>query len=82
MTDDKKMNTGGWGEMKVVPPLFPYHCIKTEKDLSLYRTKKSPNMKEHKKELIEILGYSLAIAGHLFLITWFSILLNVSLNLI
>ena len=39
-------------------------------------------MKEHKTELIEILGYSLAIIGHLMLITWLSLLLNHSLNLI
>lgn len=39
-------------------------------------------MKEHKTELLQIAGYILAIAGHLFLITWFSILLNHSLNLI
>lgn len=39
-------------------------------------------MKEHKFELIQILGYSLAIIGHLVLITWLSLLLNHSLNLI
>lgn len=39
-------------------------------------------MKEHKTELIEILGYSLAIIGHLMLITWLSLLLNHSLNII
>ena len=39
-------------------------------------------MKEHKTELVEILGYSLAIIGHLMLITWLSLLLNHSLNLI
>ena len=39
-------------------------------------------MKEHRKELLEIAGYTIAIVAHLFLITWFSILLNVSLNLI
>ena len=37
---------------------------------------------KHKTELIQILGYSLAILGHLTLITWFSLLLNRSLNLI
>lgn len=37
---------------------------------------------KHTKELLQITGYILAIAGHLFLITWFSILLNVSLNII
>lgn len=39
-------------------------------------------MKEHKTELIEILGYTIAIAGHLVLITWLCLLLNHSLNLI
>ena len=39
-------------------------------------------MREHKRELIEILGYSLAIIGHLMLITWLSLLLNHSLNII
>ena len=37
---------------------------------------------KHKTELIEILGYVFAIIGHLVLITWFSLLLNRSLNLI
>lgn len=37
---------------------------------------------KHTKEFLEITGYILAIAGHLFLITWFSLLLNRSLNLI
>ena len=39
-------------------------------------------MKKHKFELLQIAGYTLAIVAHLLLITWFSILLNVSLNLI
>lgn len=39
-------------------------------------------MKKHKFELIQILGYVFAIVGHLVLITWFSLLLNHSLNLI
>ena len=39
-------------------------------------------MKEHKTELLQIAGYILAIIGHLVLITWFSLLLNHSLNLI
>ena len=77
------MNTGGWGCLKVVTPLFPYHCIKTEKDLYLHQTKKIiENMKKHKTELLQIAGYILAILEHLTLITWFSLLLNRSLNLI
>lgn len=39
-------------------------------------------MKEHKTELLQIAGYILAIAGHLALITWFSLLLNRSLNIL
>ena len=39
-------------------------------------------MKEHKTELLQIAGYSIAILGHLTLITWLSLLLNRSLNLI
>lgn len=39
-------------------------------------------MKKHKFELLQIAGYSIAILGHLALITWFSLLLNRSLNLI
>ena len=39
-------------------------------------------MKKHKTELVQILAYSIAILGHLTLITWFSLLLNRSLNLI
>ena len=83
MTTDKKMNTGGWGYLKVVTPLFPYSCSKTEKDLYLHQTKKIiENMKEHKTELLQIAGYILVIAGHLTLISYFSFLLNKSLNLI
>ena len=37
---------------------------------------------KHKTELLQILGYIVAIVGHLTLITWFSLLLNKSLNLI
>lgn len=44
--------------------------------------KKTPNMREHKKELIQITGLTIAIVGHLMLITWLSLLLNHSLNLI
>lgn len=77
------MNTGGWGYLKVVTLLFPFPCTKTEKDLYLHQKKKIiENMKEHKTELLQIAGYILAIAGHLFLITWFSLLLNRSLNII
>lgn len=39
-------------------------------------------MKEHKTEMLLIAGYSIAIVGHLILITWLSLLLNHSLNLI
>ena len=39
-------------------------------------------MKEHKNELLQIAGYILAILGHLTLITWLSLLLNHSLNII
>lgn len=39
-------------------------------------------MKEHKTEMLLIAGYVFAIVGHLVLITWFSLLLNKSLNLI
>lgn len=39
-------------------------------------------MKEHRKELLEIAGYTIAIVGHLVLITWLSLLLNHSLNII
>ena len=39
-------------------------------------------MREHKKELIQITGLTIAIAGHLMLITWLSLLLNHSLNII
>lgn len=39
-------------------------------------------MREHRKELIQIAGYVFAIAGHLVLITWLSLLLNHSLNII
>ena len=81
MTDEKKMNTGGWGYMKVVTPLFPYSCAKTKIDLSLYRTKKSPNMK-HGKEMLEIVGYSLALIIHMVLIMQLAVLLNKSLNII
>lgn len=81
MTDEKKMNTGGWGYMKVVTILFPYSCSKTENIVSLYQQKKPPNMK-HGREMLLIAGYSIAIVGHLVLITWLSLLLNHSLNLI
>lgn len=37
---------------------------------------------KHTKELLQITGYILAIAGHLTLISYFSFLLNKSLNLI
>ncbi len=37
---------------------------------------------KHKTELMQILGYIVAIVGHLVLITWLSLLLNHSLNLI
>ena len=39
-------------------------------------------MKKHGKEMLQIAGYTIAILGHLTLITWFSLLLNRSLNLI
>ena len=39
-------------------------------------------MKKHKFELLEITVYVFAIIWHLVLITWFSLLLNRSLNLI
>lgn len=45
------------------------------------RKSKTRDMK-HKTELIQILAYVFAIVGHLTLITWFSLLLNRSLNLI
>lgn len=39
-------------------------------------------MKKHKTEMLLIAGYSIAIVGHLILITWLSLLLNHSLNII
>lgn len=39
-------------------------------------------MRKHKTEMLLIAGYSIAIIGHLVLITWFSLLLNKSLNII
>lgn len=39
-------------------------------------------MKEHKIELIQILGYSLALIIHMVLIMQLAVLLNKSLNLI
>ena len=39
-------------------------------------------MRNHQKEMLQIAGYIIAIAGHLALITWFSLLLNKSLNII
>lgn len=37
---------------------------------------------KHGREMLLIAGYSIAIVGHLVLITWLSLLLNHSLNLI
>ena len=37
---------------------------------------------KHTNELLQIAGYIIAIAGHLALITWFSLLLNRSLNIL
>lgn len=39
-------------------------------------------MKEHKRELIEIVGYSLALIIHMVLIMQLAVLLNKSLNII
>lgn len=39
-------------------------------------------MRKHKTEMLLIAGYVFAIVGHLVLITWFSLLLNKSLNII
>lgn len=46
------------------------------------KPKNHRKMREHRKELIQIAGYVFAIAGHLVLITWLSLLLNHSLNII
>lgn len=53
-------------------------------NISIFASNKkiTENMKEHKYELIQILGYVFAIIGHLILITWLSLLLNHSLNII
>lgn len=39
-------------------------------------------MKEHQRELIEILGYSLALIIHMVLIMQLTVLLNKSLNIL
>lgn len=39
-------------------------------------------MKEHKTELLQILGYSLALIIHMVLIMQLAVLLNKSLNII
>ena len=39
-------------------------------------------MRKHQKEFLEITVYVFAIIWHLVLITWFSLLLNRSLNII
>ena len=46
------------------------------------KTKNHMNMRNHQKEMLLIAGYSIAIVGHLMLITWLSLLLNHSLNII
>ena len=75
------MNTGGWGEMKVVPPLFPFSTIETEISYIFVKNQKSPSMK-HGKEMLEIVGYSLALIIHMVLIMQLAVLLNKSLNII
>lgn len=51
MTIAKKMNTGGWGYVKVMTILFPYSCSKTEKDLSLYQNKKHHRYEAYQRTL-------------------------------
>ena len=68
--------------MKVVTLLFSFSINETEISYIFVATKNITDMRRHKTEMLLIAGYIFAIIGHLVLITWFSLLLNRSLNII